>query len=110
MDVANELKVDRTLWDGTRVMSDDEGREKWESFLKEVENAEKEAQREKELDCEAVVGELVGGEDLCVLDARFVRQSSPLTALFVHRLPAGSSDLQLAKQGRKRSCSELSGS
>ena len=35
-DVLRELKYDRTLWDGTRVMADQRARGKWEGFLKEL--------------------------------------------------------------------------
>jgi hypothetical protein len=31
--VLHELKYDRTLWDGTRVMADPKARKKWEDFL-----------------------------------------------------------------------------
>jgi hypothetical protein len=34
-DVLRELKHDRTLWDGTRVMADPKAKKKWEGFLKE---------------------------------------------------------------------------
>jgi hypothetical protein len=69
MDVGYELKNDRTLWDGTRVMSDDEGREKWENYLEEVENIKNGGRRKKELKDEAAVAE--PEEELCVINARF---------------------------------------
>lgn len=38
--VLRELKHDRTLWDGTRVMTDPKARKKWEGFLKELQAEE----------------------------------------------------------------------
>ena len=39
-DVLRELKYDRSLWDGTRVMADPRARKKWEGFLKELREEE----------------------------------------------------------------------
>lgn len=51
-DVLRTLKSDRTLWDGTRVMTDLKARKNWERFLKELKAEEKAAAEKRELELE----------------------------------------------------------